>query len=133
MTERVVFVCPSCSKVARLEPRRFPVWCCGMLHSLSANPVTVTSVKVREKKPARLPCAYLGNELERVECPSCCGNVLVKVFACAIHGDCTAQKDVGKAVCGTCKEYRSTIDPDATKFDLPLLPSQGQRPVGEER
>lgn len=51
------------------------------------------------------PCAHLGAERRRVQCQSCGGNVQVKVFACAVHGECTLSKDVGVKVC-PCPDYK---------------------------
>lgn len=56
-------------------------------------------------------CVHLGDQTRLEQCPTC-GNksVKVKVFACALHGECTYEKKVGElAVCRGC--------PDAVKRD----------------
>lgn len=52
------------------------------------------------------PCAHLGETVRQEKCSTCCGNVRLKVFACALHGECTintAIKDV--ACCSDCGDY----------------------------
>src|SRR5581483_7077040 len=54
-------------------------------------------------QPRREPCRHLGAETgERRECPSCTGNVQIKLFACAKHGVCSVARNVGAACCATC-------------------------------
>ena len=46
------------------------------------------------------PCVKLGPPTgELVECQSCCGTVRIKLFACAVHGVCTAEKYVPVIAC----------------------------------
>jgi hypothetical protein len=41
-------------------------------------------------------------------CPSCRGAVRLKVFACALHGECTIARSLtGVACCATCPDYES--------------------------
>ena len=55
---------------------------------------------------ARGPCAHLGEEVRREQCQSCCGKVLLKIYACAVHGECTPQMPLaGVACCGGCTDY----------------------------
>ncbi len=53
------------------------------------------------------PCRHLGADTGgTVPCPSCRGTVRVKLFACGVHGTCTAAKSVaGHACCHTCPDY----------------------------
>lgn len=54
----------------------------------------------------RDPCIHRGEVLRTEPCRSCGKRVLVKVFACALHGECTVQKLIGElARCGTCEDY----------------------------
>ncbi len=58
-----------------------------------------------KSKPAR-PCIHIGDETRRVECPSCSGRVRVKIFACAVHGECAPVKSLdGVACCRVCGEW----------------------------
>jgi hypothetical protein len=73
-------------------------------------------------KPAphvpRLPCRHLGPETRRQTCATCAGKVELKVFGCAVHGECTAAKrtDGVKGCCEGCGEYV----PDTFKLVAPL-------------
>lgn len=49
-------------------------------------------------------CIHRGAEVGRSQCESCNGNVQVKRFACAKHGECSLEKDVGAKVCGGCPD-----------------------------
>lgn len=66
----------------------------------------------RGKKSA---CVHLGAELRRADCPTCSGNVQVKIFACAARGECTTAKAIdGVPCCLGCTEYRAadaTVEP----------------------
>jgi DNA-directed RNA polymerase subunit RPC12/RpoP len=75
--------------------------------------------EVRSKKPAGSlravceagDCTHLGDELRRVECPTCYGRVQVKVRACHVHVECTVQKQLdGVARCATCPDWAAASD-----------------------
>ena len=54
----------------------------------------------------RGPCAHLGAEVRQLVCETCTGKTRIKVFACAIHGECTVGKQLeGLACCAGCKDY----------------------------
>ena len=56
-------------------------------------------------------CTHRGDELRMEQCKTCQGNVRVKVFACAVHGECTLAKQVGVAVCHpNCPDYESETE-----------------------
>src|SRR5262249_8463570 len=61
----------------------------------------------------QIPCRYLGSEVRRQTCPTCRGTVELKVFACALHGECTLGKALpGVACCAQCSDYAPTeVDP----------------------
>lgn len=50
--------------------------------------------RICNEKPTVLDCQHRGEELRREQCPSCAGFVQVKVFGCAIHGECTVSKQI---------------------------------------
>ena len=50
----------------------------------------------RPTAPANQDCPHRGDVVRLVSCPGCRGNVLIKLYACAVHGECT----LGKAVDG---------------------------------
>lgn len=51
-------------------------------------------------------CRHKGELVGTVECTSCGGSVRLKVFACALHDECTAGKEAdGKACCASCEDY----------------------------
>lgn len=51
-------------------------------------------------------CCHFGSEIRRISCPTCSGNVKVKVFACSLHKECTVHKQLENiACCLTCQDY----------------------------
>jgi hypothetical protein len=57
---------------------------------------------------ARGPCVHLGEEVRRDPCPTCSGHVRVKVFSCAVHGECqAAAKLAGVKACQGCGEWQA--------------------------
>lgn len=63
----------------------------------------------------RGPCIHRGGELRQQESATCRGNVRVKVFACALHGECTLEKPLpggGQVrVCSVCPDRRADDRP----------------------
>ena len=54
----------------------------------------------------RVDCVHRGAMVGKRECASCAGTVKLKLFACAIHGECTLAKPLeGVACCGACREF----------------------------
>lgn len=64
--------------------------------------------------PLRKPCQHLGAEIRRQLCPSCQGHVEIKIFACALHGEC-ARSEKADAVrcCQTCADHLPIHEPEA--------------------
>ncbi len=67
----------------------------------------------RPEAAARLPldqllaCIHRGPELRQEPCETC-GGVRIKIFACAVHGECQlGDKIVGVKCCGACEDRRS--------------------------
>ena len=55
------------------------------------------------------PCRNLGEPARVQECPTCNGKVLLRVFACAVHNECTPAKRLeGVACCEGCPDYQET-------------------------
>mgnify|MGYP001616833252 CR=1 FL=1 len=55
----------------------------------------------------RGPCAHLGAIVGTVECASCIGRVVLKTFACIMHGECTVLRKVDNmACCGLCQDFK---------------------------
>ncbi len=63
-------------------------------------------VKPREDRSK--PCRHLGAATgERVQCPTCAGNVEIKLMTCEKHGTCTRGKPLqGVRCCADCGDYR---------------------------
>lgn len=66
------------------------------------------------RKPAKksYACIHRGDQLRAVQCPkpSCAGkHVMLKVYACAIHSECSLSPDAGVKFCGKCPERRPPI------------------------
>ncbi len=56
-----------------------------------------------------LPCIHLGADTgETVNCPTCRGNIQVKVMQCSVYKECTIGKRVdGRQCCATCDKYEA--------------------------
>lgn len=82
---------------------------CGLCYR-ALNPVTgaVLLPEMRERKGivAEPPCRHLGAATgASVSCPSCRGHVELKLFGCAVHGDCTLGKPAaGHGCCVGCPD-----------------------------
>lgn len=65
-----------------------------------------------EIKIVRPPCSHLGDDTgRRVTCPTCKGNVQLKLFTCDVHGNCTRENAVqGITCCKNCPDYSSQAD-----------------------
>ena len=56
-------------------------------------------------------CVHLGHVAGSVECDSCAGRVHLKVFRCALHGQCTIAREVpGFTSCLQCRDYQAEIE-----------------------
>lgn len=100
---KVIWKCVICGITRNYDSSNFPVHCC-IKHEF---PIGVIGGGCRIGL-----CIHKGDETRREKCGSCNGNVEVKVFACAAHGECTISKAVGEtACCLTCKDY-AAIAPD---------------------
>jgi hypothetical protein len=55
-------------------------------------------------KPIAGHCVHRGDELRRVECKPCGGKTQLKVFACAIHGECALSEKAAVKCCGNCTD-----------------------------
>ena len=68
-----------------------------------------------DKPPVRLivPCTHRGAVLRDEPCPSCPGNIRVKLFACSLHSECTVAKPLGSlACCATCPDFELAMSPN---------------------
>jgi hypothetical protein len=55
----------------------------------------------------RKECCYRGPELRRHVCTACRGSVLVKVYSCDIHNECTLAKNVPDVrCCLDCSDFK---------------------------
>jgi hypothetical protein len=65
---------------------------------------------VRRRKPKRdiTTCVHRGDTLRAERCPTCCGTVEIKIFACAQFGQC-ALSDRLPAIpfCGACERFEA--------------------------
>ena len=90
-------------KLCRTRPDYFDLWeaGCGPGQNLSAA-----------RRAA--PCDHRGSVLRKESCPSCCGNVLIKVFACKVHNECTIGHSLEEmACCYRCEDYTAASADDA--------------------
>jgi hypothetical protein len=65
-------------------------------------------------------CVHRGREARQVGCETCGGNVRVKVFACAVHGECSIEKPVGVQVCRSCVDHEWPANMIQTSFVINL-------------
>lgn len=64
------------------------------------------NLELQGNPAVEFPCIQLGERLREQECPTCNGSVLLKVFTCELHGECTLAKTIKDiACCTTCKDY----------------------------
>jgi hypothetical protein len=64
-------------------------------------------------------CRHRRTELRRVECPACFSRLLLKVFECEIHTECTLAKPLpGIACCMQCPD-RTPADEEAQTASAP--------------
>jgi hypothetical protein len=55
-------------------------------------------------------CVHRGADVRTVKCPTCRGEVQIKVFACALHQECTLAKAVHEiACCQTCQDFEPEL------------------------
>lgn len=94
-------ICPNCNKPVPAEILSLvsPFYCpCG----------AAVEFDDRRARGSNGPCAHLGQFTRAELCPSCRGQVRVKIFACAVHEECTLQKPLDVACCATCEDYVSS-------------------------
>jgi len=64
-------------------------------------------------------CIHRGRPAGTQDCPTCNGNVRVKLYACGKHGQCTLGKPMdGVVCCARCDDYQSTETTSATPIIL---------------
>src|SRR5262245_46299650 len=71
---------------------------------LAGNPAAIDPAPAART----LPCVHRGAPTgEQAACPSCSGQVRLKVFAGAVHGECTWARQLPRATrcCQTCGDY----------------------------
>lgn len=61
--------------------------------------------------PSVTACVHRGEELRRIGCESCSGNVQIKILSCEIHGECTIGKPIdGVKCCAGCPDAETQSD-----------------------
>ena len=82
--------------------------CNAVAESLSSPLIHAGDVPTRRRKTRRRPlssCRHRGGELREQVCQTCAGSVRLKVFQCALHGECTTHKALpGVPCCTTCDD-----------------------------
>jgi hypothetical protein len=72
-------------------------------------------------------CRHRGERMQTVKCPSCRGDVQLKVYRCDLHIQCTLARSIqDTACCGLCDDYdegdagsRRTMDHASPGLDGP--------------
>jgi hypothetical protein len=99
-------------RLAELEP--LALWRCadGRLAFDKRDPryraiVDARPTRREPKRPARDPrCVHRGGPVGEGPCMSCAGRVVVKVFACTVHGTCSIDKaPEGVRTCEGCADH----------------------------
>lgn len=89
-------------------------WICAQCSRHYSTRISRESAPIARRnciKPRTQRCQHLGPATGFVECPTCQGNVRLKVFACEIHKAATIKKPMnGLACCSTCKDYLQVRD-----------------------
>lgn len=68
-----------------------------------------------------LPCVHRGEEVAKVGCTTCLGNVQLAVFGCALFGNCLADINrEGVRGCGDCGDRKPPDPPPALKPPRPV-------------
>lgn len=91
-----------CPRYAKVQGTRAHQICRGLV----LTPEKCEAYRQNWARMASLQCVNLQNEMRRQECPSCNGNVQIKVFGCAVHGECTIGKPLEGVACCPCDDYR---------------------------
>lgn len=104
-----------CQRYQRVQSPRMVAMCQGTADGLTAEECAVYRanwerlVKFGAKDAAleqRATCSHLGEERRREPCETCCGKVLLKIFACELRGECTIERPLaGVACCSGCGDY----------------------------
>jgi len=65
---------------------------------------------LRVAMAGRGPCVHRRDETRRESCQTCQGNVRLKVFGCALHGECTLEKPLpGLSCCAVCPDRQGPL------------------------
>lgn len=65
-------------------------------------------------------CQYRGTTLRAEQCPTCSGHVAVKVFACALHGECQlGAKLQSVRSCDGCRDFRAMSNTPSQRAEPP--------------
>jgi hypothetical protein len=106
----VEHVCPKCGKKWQLPATAAHLFTCSCGHGRAANGQRGKRNSV-VRDPVKEPCVHKGEERRLVECPTCCGGkTKVKVFGCAVHGECSLGAVAGVRGCQSCGDYRPKVD-----------------------
>jgi hypothetical protein len=72
--------------------------------------VRITAAQLEALTTWGRACTLRGEELRRIECAECRGTVQLKVFRCALHGECTlAKRAPALACCAYCEQYSPQV------------------------
>lgn len=114
--------CRGCNLRVRLDESECPYTCvCGRLVSFKGK---VLQSPPPQSKPAG-PCVHLGAETRRVPGTGCGKRCELKVFVCAVHGECTLGKKLNGLACCTCGAGCSEFTGTETAARSPPGPSAG--------
>lgn len=74
-----------------------------------ADKFSPEAIAAAQRAEARknLPCTHRGAEVDRIQCPTCSGTVMLKVFSCPKHDRCCIGRTVNEIQsCATCADHQ---------------------------
>ncbi len=93
-------------------PAHFAAWERGEMRGLC-----VPKSRQSERKA---PCRHLGQECRQVPCQTCRGSVRIKVFACALLGECVLGRVIENLTsCVLCSQYNPVTDVTSQSTHVP--------------
>lgn len=82
-------------------PHTWPIRCCHVIYRHEGDQGSDAGSWPQYEGP----CIHQGDELRRELCNSCKAQVLIKIFACSIHGECSLKAGMGVKCCKACGDY----------------------------
>lgn len=107
-------VCPCCGRSLHYLPREVRSHVRHNCISAEERRARITRIalpspigSISPHSIGSLSCIHRGPRTREVVCPTCGGNkTRLKVFACALHGECALARINGVRFCGACQDVK---------------------------